>query len=284
MIRRPKSSTLVKILPPILSFVIGAIVSTAVGELIIKPLFKSDFLNLLIFIIILICLVIIIIMIYILIDFVNELQNRVGLKVDYLDCSPGHKQANLYERVRAFIESSEESILALTYLPDYVYRDDTKVRDDLIKIRDDFYTSIINQVRKGVRYERILQIDCKPNQQDKKALEKLQNNQSYLKHFHEMVELMDDQRYKSKLRLYKANTSLLTTFVLIDSKYLIWEIDELLHPSGNLSMYGVFIIEDPRKEITKYFEDFFDEILKTKGRGLVDKNELPNLDIIKSRV
>ena len=210
---------------------------------------------------------------YVLIEYINELKDRIGFKVTYFEYKPGDR-TKLFSQLKRLIGSSKESILVLTYLSDLA-TDDLTVEEG--KVREEYYKSILEQVPKGVRYERVLQIDIDDRQNNLSTLKLLKNNKFYLKHFHEIVDLMDNPRYNSNLRIYKASASLLASFMIVDKKYLILEIDEVLK-TGQNNIYGVFVIEDPREEITRYFENFFNDILKTRGRGLVQKNELPSIN------
>jgi hypothetical protein len=49
-----------------------------------------------------------------------------------------------------------------------------------------------------------------------------------------------------------------TTFVLIDGTTLLWQINAVAE-SGGMQVLGIFIITDPDRTITKYFENEFDE-------------------------
>jgi hypothetical protein len=63
---------------------------------------------------------------------------------------------------------------------------------------------------------------------------------------------------------------------LIDDETLIWQINEILE-SGDMQMNGIFIIQDPRHEITQHFRAFA-ESAKRESLGAVQRSELPPLD------
>jgi hypothetical protein len=53
------------------------------------------------------------------------------------------------------------------------------------------------------------------------------------------------------IELIKVDARRLITFILVDGKYLVWVINELEDERNR--MHGIFIIEDPRREITSHF-------------------------------
>ena len=102
-----------------------------------------------------------------------------------------------------------------------------------------------------------------------------------LSHYHEMLDLKYSGAVPEKsIYLLKTRALRMTTFLIVDERYLIWEIDEVLHDQQqsfvSSRMHGAFIIEDPRKEIIQYFESVLRDI---EYSASVLKEELPDLKI-----
>ncbi len=195
---------------------------------------------------------------------IDEMKRGLGIKVSYLERQ--HNSANLFSRAREIVNMAEESILVLNS-PTYESEEDDDT-GEAAKERAQYYESILNRVRTGsgkIRYERLLQIH---NEQDLKSIA---IRKEYNKHLNRML----DEQHKSPnlhIHLLKVQARRLATFVLIDNKYLIWESNEFVD-AQKIRMHGVFIIEDPSREITRHFYTFFDD-LRLLNKGPVTRDDL----------
>lgn len=83
-----------------------------------------------------------------------------------------------------------------------------------------------------------------------------------LKHFHEILNLKETKNILSnKILFLKTKTTRTASFMIVDSRYLIWEITEVLHAETmSRRVHGAFFIDDPRGEIIQHFESFLEDI------------------------
>ena len=259
------SSNLYKVLQALVPFVAGAVLATllqqamTIGALQWSPLF----LMLLFF-----CVGLISVMFFLLFQEVNEIRHSVGINVTYIERK--NDRANLFKRAKGIIQTAQESILVVT---SFMKEGDIAKDQEAILERDEYYDALIDKVieSKGkITYQRILQI--KEGQEVRELVE----SKEYQRHLHRMLDEKEGHP-GLPIGLLKVPAKRVTTFVLIDGKYLIWQINELID-TDTMRMHGIFIIEDPQKEITGPFMKFFED-LKLDARGAVRRDELPPLTV-----
>jgi hypothetical protein len=197
---------------------------------------------------------------------VKELQSRVGITIKYVDRERDGR-GTVYRKAREVVEKAKERIWVLTFINE---REHTGAKDEKTDPEiDEYYETLLDRaINGGVPYRRIVQVQA--GQTVGQAIQ----NAGYLKHFHRMLDVQESNP-NLQISLQKAPTRRLTTFVLIDSTHLLWQINEIL-PSGTWQMHGIFIIDDPRREITQHFESFF-EAMRSAVQGSIERSELPEL-------
>jgi hypothetical protein len=255
------------------------IVAGAIGGVIFQELFTKHVLPFASFVlvVILIFLIIMSLMVWRTFQLTEELRNNVGVKIMYVD-RDRYGRANVFAEARKIVEKAEHSIFVLNSFlgetpedtddradaPEAIKRQRRKV----IQERDKYYETMLERALDGVIYERILQV------REGQKLATVAKDEGYRRHFYRILE-EKEKNPKLQLGLLKAPAKRLSTFVLVDDENLIWQINEVL-PSGDIQMQGVFIIQDPRREITQHFKTFIQNA-RRDSFGAVQYHELPPL-------
>jgi len=261
-----KNEKMLKIQIPhnIIIFIAGSVLG-AIAENVISG-FVSPIQTLTLFIIFM-CLVFISFMLYHIAKQTKELSNNVGLRIKYFD-RDRHGRGVLYSEARKVIEKADQNIFVLNSVITEIseYEKDDEKDDTVILERDKYYETLLERASKGITYERVIQL--KNGQSVSSSIK----DKDYINHFHRIFDIKEKNRNLS-IGLIKAPAKRLSTFVLVDNESLIWQINEVLE-TGNVRMHGIFIIQDPRHEITQHFS-VFAESAKREGFGAVHRNELP---------
>lgn len=271
---------LVKFLIPTLTFILGILLSEAFSK-ILEPSVQSnslEFWSIFCFLSLLILIAPICFILFAIYQDVEELSDRAGLKIKYVQ-RDGNKPDNLYREAINIIRSAKDSINVLTYIPDVPSLADYSSTSHT-KIKEEYFSAFLERVKKGgIQYKRILQIKGETvSNKPETPIAELGVDKIALRHYHEILNLKKSIiTTPQKVLLLKTPATRMTTFLIVDNRYLIWEIDEVLYePSLNTRMHGAFIIEDPRKEIIQYFEDFLRDI---EYYAAIQRSELPSVDM-----
>jgi len=134
--------------------------------------------------------------------------------------------------------------------------------------RDRYYAALLERTDSGVEYNRILQVKA-----DNSTLRELLHNEDHIKHFTAMIERKNSK--KSKTSLKRAPAIRLSTFILIDAVYLIWQINEVLTDENKeyIRLHGAFVIYDPQQKITTHFLNYYkflDKLSDSMGKKDLD--------------
>lgn len=194
---------------------------------------------------------------------IDSVLSQVGLRVQYLEYRGGQDSEVLFRELRQIIEAAKKNIvivnsfLAEKYVDGQVGQSTTERRN--------FYDSLLTRVREtGVSYQRIVQID------DNDTLRRLLTDREYLRHFHQMLD--EHEKNKYLVSLIKAEAARPFTFTIVDARWLMLGISER---SGLRShMRGVFIFDDPQQILVPRFLEFATAIAN-RTKGSIRKSELP---------
>ncbi len=204
---------------------------------------------------------------------IDEIRSRVGVKITYVERGTEEsKHMDVYKKVNDIINSAAECILVVN---SYLVEGDLQKSEET-DARDDYYKILIDKSRKGIDYRRILQV--KP---DDSTLKDLIDDKDHLRHYWEMSE--EIKKGNRHITLKRADARRLTTFVIVDKKHLIWQINEVKFEKKEekfkevLLLHGVFIIHDPQNEIIAHFLDYFNYLdWKSTTKPITD-DMLPSL-------
>lgn len=193
---------------------------------------------------------------------IRVVEQRVGIRVTYIDRDSGGDRRIVFQRAKNIIENAQESILILN---SFIAEQSSTSEEGIT-----YYQTLIRKAREGVKYERILQL-----QEGDSVTSIIEGDHAYIQHFHDMLHAKESNR-QLKMALRKAKAKYMTTFVLVDTTKLLWQVNEIADGKG-MRMRGIFIFDDPRQEITQYFKDFFDQIAFDNETVPIKHDELPNV-------
>jgi len=249
------SNILKSIVILIIGAVLGSIVSLIFSKSDVNTIFtRSDYSYFQIVIcLVFICLALMTYMIYETLKYTIELRHRVGIKITFID----RNNQNLYKKTTKAIEAATESILILNSAHDDMFSDEDKKCIEAERDHDEkeyFQSLITSAIHRGVSYIRIMQIP------DGKLYSEVFNkkDKNLTDHIYELLELKKKNK-NLNIGLLKAPMKSLTTFALIDESIMLWSVNEI-NNDGIQKMRGIFLIEDPRREITQHFKSLFDTV------------------------
>jgi|YNPNPStandDraft_1061719.scaffolds.fasta_scaffold46318_2 hypothetical protein len=255
----------VQIAHAVIIFIAGSVLGAILEQALTAFIFPVQSLTIFV---IFICLVVMSYMVSQVAKHIDELRHNVGLRIVYFD-RDRHGRAALFSEARKVVEKAKHTIFVLNSVITEVSEEDEEKDETVLQERDRYYETLLDRAINGVTYERVIQL--KKGQSVAKSIK----DKGYIRHFHRIFEVKDENQ-RAPIGLIKAPARRLSTFVLIDDETLIWQINEILE-SGDMQMNGIFIIQDPRHEITQHFRAFA-ESAKRESLGAVQRSELPPLD------
>lgn len=209
-----------------------------------------------------------------LVDQINELYRGMSPRVSYFAIDDRRGRDKMFEDIKTIIREAKEEILALnSFAEEWPHDKETP------KHRESYFQTLID-VSRRVPYVRIVQIDENKSIRDLFA-------DSYIKHFKAMVK--ERKRRGKDIQLLRVPPKYPSTFLIIDGKYLIWQLTEII-PSEAYSgspqehskkkrfrVRGIVIVHDPLKYFIKNFIDTFKMTLQHE-RSIEDADLEPPTD------
>jgi len=248
------------ILKSIIILIVGAVIGTIVNSV----FNKSDYSTFqIVLCLVFICLALMTYMIYETLKNIIELRNRVGIKITFIDKT----SQNLYKKTTKAVESATESILILNSAHESDV-ENKNLENERDRDEKEYFQSLISSAKhRGVSYIRIMQIP------DGKACSDIfkKKDKNLTDHINEILELKNKNK-NVNIGLLKAPMISLTTFALIDESTMLWSVYEI-NNQGIQKMRGIFLIEDPRREITQHFKTLFDNAFNN-NYGSITFNDL----------
>jgi len=237
-------------LVPVLTMALGFLLSEAFGD-IYQGLKKGDQrLEYFYLFLVLVLLSLLLFLYFTLALQYRRIEERSGITVSYFGRTDS---GELYRNAREVIEDAEERLITVnSYLP--------QVADEGAGGSVKFYKLIEKRVREGLRYERIIQVEHPPDAKSvtPEQVRSVIRTDSLRDH---LLRCMDMGRSNVDLHLVEA--AIPSTFVIVDTKTLIWQVNDRDDPSPSnpgIRMSGVFIIRDPYRQIIPRFEEFAGEL------------------------
>jgi hypothetical protein len=205
---------------------------------------------------------------------IDEIRSRVGVKITYVERGTEEgKHMDVYKKVNEIVSSAAECILVVN---SYLVEGDLEKSEKENDARDDYYKILIEKAKAGIDYKRILQV--KP---DDSTLKDLIGDKDHLRHYWEMSD--EIKKGNRHITLKRAEARRPTTFVIVDKKHLIWQINEVKFEKTEekykeaLLLHGIFIIHDPQNEIISHFVDYYDYLDWMSTTKPITDDMLPSL-------
>jgi hypothetical protein len=197
-------------------------------------------------------------------DSLDEIRKNTAIKVEYLEYKNASDRAAVFIRARYIVENAHQKIIVLNSYdpekPEALRTDPQPVEE-----RANYYKSLLARVEEDgdVIYERYLQL------KDGQSPAEIARSGIYEKHFSEILEYRRSGRNRRNVGFYAVPAKLQSTFVLVDNRYLIWQINELVSANPEqVQMRAVFIFEDSYGEkgkIIQPFLSFLDMVKREPG-------------------
>jgi len=181
---------------------------------------------------------------------IEGLESTFTIQVNYIDRENKESEISLFEAIKDYVDRAHESIFVVN---SYLVEHSSAYDKESQKARDGYYRALIRKAESGViEYRRIVQV--KPD--NSTLVDMANHNADHIRHFEEML---NHAEVLSNISLKKAPPRRLSTFMLIDEKYLIWQINELRisNRKESIRLHGAFLIEDPQKKIIGHFLKYY---------------------------
>ncbi|MEM8557628.1 MAG: hypothetical protein AAGG50_07380 [Bacteroidota bacterium] len=188
----------------------------------------------------------------------EEIYNKVGTKVKYVGVDKHGGASSIYQEAIRYVERAESEIIVVnSYLresgPNSIeYRNSRSELSNLNK----YYKSIFKKLEsnKEVEYTRIIQTD-----KNGKFPGRVHQKEA-MDHIEKMIL---NNKLNDQISLYQTLPTRATSFVLIDKKYLILQINRY-EEDGIIRLDGGFHVEDASGEVLNHFVKFYKRIMKSK--------------------
>lgn len=263
--QRTSTSPIRTILNTVSGFIAGAVIATVaqfgLSEIIKDPLsIPLPFVFYGLLVLIFVCLLVITVIVTQWAGYTQELRARVGVKTRYVELgSQQSDQDRVYSAARDIVEKAKKTIRVVqSYTTEYPER-----RESVNVDRTGYFAALLNHATHKVKYERIIQVRHTLPLLDIPHILKEEMRDSStvtIEHIDQLLTERDLNNHTDTIGVFIAPAKRPITFVLVDSIYIIWQVNELTN-SGQVRMHGVFIIEDRAQEIVPNFEAFYDALL-----------------------
>jgi hypothetical protein len=181
---------------------------------------------------------------------------------------------NLLKECTKIISQAKEEIVALNdWASDWAEEETTRRSTTRRK-----YFAQLMKASERVAYKRIIQKD------KEKQIAELYDKE-HISHFREMIKARDCRSNKEpSIELEMAIPRYPSTFMIVDNKYLIWQVNEIdtpiEHTKKKFRMYGLIVIHDTSGVFISHFRSMID---KPGDRASVKMHHLADKDVTGQR-
>lgn len=195
-------------------------------------------------------------------DELSNINQRMGLTVRFVHDPPRHSTGEVYRAAREIIEKAEKEILVLHFSRPHDQEERERARDfeteEYRNERGKYLQALLEKLRQyktqKLFYRRIIQ--CSEGGDIKLTEDQL--GQQWSTHVKGVLEILDE--YPDAGYIKKAPLFLEQTYVIVDSRYVIWGIDGLDPEHRVRYMEGSLFFDDPNQEFVQYLIGFFQRV------------------------
>lgn len=263
------------VLKRLLKWMIPAVVGALITPLFLQGLIEKAILSwgsTVFLALIFFCLLVLAAMVSLAMLDIAELLQSVGIKIRYVerDTDETVGREPIFREVKEVVKRAKHEILVVNSC---VF-DRNEESQEVESCEEQYYSTLISHVvaTSDLVYKRILQLK---KDQVVNDLKQYSIDDGLPQHLHDMLKAKEDKRTRGKISLRQVDAQRFTTFLLIDDKYLIWQINAFRESSQKLELHGVFIIEDPHMQITQHFKNFCWLLGNHDSEKPVQVSELP---------
>jgi hypothetical protein len=194
---------------------------------------------------------------------VSQMMNR--LEAEYIPIKDDTRK-HLFEEMGKKIREAKNTIYVVNY---FTGKNEEELSDEDIdepakEARNKYYGDLIQKSVEGVNYQRIIQLH-----DPKTPAYEVVKSQSYHLHFRDML---STKKIKKPANVLVRPVQRPSTFILVDDKYLLWQINELIEIPGGTKpitrMHGMFVFTAGKDdELIKSFQRLCNELIQDDSSG-----------------
>lgn len=189
---------------------------------------------------------------------VTELR-AIAPRVTYYDVYGKHGRKLVFEEAQKIVRNAEKSITALNWLAEEHAEPGPEAN-----ARDDYFEELLAKCE-HVPYRRVLQSE---SYMVKPATPTIADtfDRGYVEHFRAMLDLKlrHIQEGQSEIDLVVVPPSVPSTFIIVDDKFLVWQLIELRESEGPTSrpwrVRGAVVVHDPQGDFIYHFKKTFERV------------------------
>jgi hypothetical protein len=193
---------------------------------------------------------------------IQEIRNKLGLSARFVtDLPRAEGTGELYRRANEIISQAEKEIWVLWHCNHYLARrSEEEIRSEGWRMqRDIYHETLLRKCNEHKRdtffYRRILQIPNSADVKDGVISSKVLSYPTIVKHCKELLDYIRQNPETAVLKY--APIFLPQTIVLVDERYVLWEIDAIDPDTQSEYMDAVLIFDDADKQFIRYMKNFF---------------------------
>jgi hypothetical protein len=196
-------------------------------------------------------------------DRIDKLQS-IAPWITYYD-THGSSRDSLFEEITRIVSGAQRDILALNW-----YGEE---RDQDLPARDRYFSVLIEKAS-SLEYKRLIQSASYDRANGAPPISQ-EFEESYVNHFKAMIATQREQKKAGKFRieLMVVPPYVPSTFLIVDGKYLVWQLNELAHHDSReqWKIRGAIIVHDQGGRFIEHFVDTFKRA-HHGGRAVIDSD------------
>jgi hypothetical protein len=223
-------------------FVLVAVIAVAVEETL-----KGEIQKHIIFVaalLIVLAQILVFYLIYQISNRIDDITPRVGVRTSLLDFPDAYKEAE------KAVKNAKEEILVVSNMALPFQFKPTAETD-----RKSYFSMLVEEVTKRpeITYERIVQMSSS-------AGESKGNFPVLLPHLRECIQIRDEKA--AAIGIFSCQPSVLVSFLLIDSTWVLLQLDEFDNRTKRFQVGKGIILEDSAKKLTPVFKKIFGDLMR----------------------
>ena len=196
----------------------------------------------------------------------TEAFDLLAVRVKYFNIDPNNKGiSKAYREYRRRIDAAEEkiSIINSPTLGPGPGRGSGPLTESKEKELDKYYKSLEGAIKdRGVEYQRLVQIEAG------RKIKHGERNELISEHLRHIISQVESSRYG--VFVSRDKTVLPYALMVIDSRFLLWQIEEYVGSDRRIQFRGLLVLEDLRGRIVERIDEIIDAAIKNNSAMSVD--------------
>jgi hypothetical protein len=183
----------------------------------------------------------------------------VAPRLTYYDVYGKHGRKLVFEEAQKIVRGAEKAILALNWSAEEHAEPGQEAN-----ARDDYFEELLAKCE-HVSYRRVLQADAYWQRTNAPTIGDT-FDRGYVEHFRAMLDAKQRhiQEGQSEIDLVVVPPSVPSTFIIVDDKFLVWQLierrDEDGMPSSQWRVRGAVVVHDPQGDFISHFKKTFERV------------------------